>query len=294
MVVLVGVAAAWLAALLIALPAAAMAERRRPAPAVTVDAAAPTPRARRTLALAARWPVVLLPAAALALAGWVALVSTPVQTDVEKLLSPSQQELRDLRTVRAQTGYANEVDILLEGQVTSQAGLVYQREASTDLRCRYGAGVAQVTSIADVILGNGATSLQSGGTAPCAAEPAPPSPSPSPSPAVSPSPGSSPAGEAPPGDVVRVADTPPASPAAGAPASPPAVAAPPPAPTPGAQSALICELRLLAPVSRSLVGGIAVDTPPCPPVDPITFTPLAQDTNARGGPAAIDPGPRGS
>jgi hypothetical protein len=52
---------------------------------------------------------------------------------------------------------------------------------------------------------------------------------------------------------------------------------------------VICQLRLLAPVSRSLVGGIPLDTPPCPAVDPITFTPLANDTRANGAPAAVDP-----
>jgi hypothetical protein len=52
---------------------------------------------------------------------------------------------------------------------------------------------------------------------------------------------------------------------------------------------VICELRLLAPVSRSLVGGIPIDTPPCPAVDPITFTPLAADTKAGGASAVIDP-----
>jgi uncharacterized membrane protein YdfJ with MMPL/SSD domain len=52
---------------------------------------------------------------------------------------------------------------------------------------------------------------------------------------------------------------------------------------------VICQLRLLARVTRSLVGGIPYDTPPCPPVDPITFTPLANDTLPSGAPAAVDP-----
>ncbi|MEA2669820.1 MAG: uncharacterized protein QOG45_40, partial [Chloroflexota bacterium] len=70
----------------------------------------------------------------------------------------------------------------------------------------------------------------------------------------------------------------------------PATAAPTPAPAAGPpQTAVICQLRLLAPVSRSLVGGIPLDTPPCPAVDPITFTPLAADTTAGGAPAAVDP-----
>jgi predicted RND superfamily exporter protein len=289
-VVLVGVAASWLAALLIALPAAAWAERRRPAPARPPAQVAP---ATRTLALAARWPAVLLPAAALALAGWAALGSTPVQTEVERLLAPSLHELHDLQTVRAQTGYANEVDILLEGQVTSQAALLYQRDASRDLRCRYGSGVAQVTSIADVILGNSATSVQSPAPQPCAAPAAPvPSPSPSPSPAPGVTPSSSPSGALPPGDVVRAAGSAAPAPVSPAPATAsPSPAAPsaPPAPATSPQSSVICELRLLAPVSRSLVGGIPIDTPPCPAVDPITFTPLAADTKAGGASAVIDP-----
>ena len=297
-VVLIGVATAWLAAVLIALPAAAWADRRRPAP--TPPQTAPRP-ATRTLALAARWPVVLVPAAALALGGWALLGSTPVQTEVERLLAPSLQELRDLQVVRAQTGYANEVDILLEGQVTDQNALLYQRDASRDLRCNYGSGVAQVTSIADVILGNGATSVQTSEPQPCAATPAPlpsPSASPSPSPSGSPSPGArpsgSPAGALPPGDVVRAAGTAAATPAG--PSASPGAAVPSPTPSGTAtnpsgppQTAVICELRLLAPVSRSLVGGIPLDTPPCPPVDPITFTPLSADTTASGAPAAIDP-----
>ena len=306
-VVLIGIATAWLAAVLIALPAAAWADRRRPAPPSTSP---PTPHplqrtprpATRTLALAARWPVVLVPAAALALGGWALLGSTPVQTEVERLLAPSLQELRDLQVVRAQTGYANEVDILLEGQVTDQNALLYQRDASKDLRCNYGSGVAQVTSIADVILGNGATSVQTPEAQPCAATPVPlpsPSASPSPSPAAaSPSPGArpsgSPAGALPPGDVVRAAGT--AAPTPAGPSASPGAAVPSPTPsgtatTPSGppQTAVICELRLLAPVSRSLVGGIPLDTPPCPPVDPITFTPLSADTTASGAPAAIDP-----
>ena len=301
-VVLIGVAAAWLAAVLIALPAAAWADRRHPAPTPRPLQRTPRP-ATRTLALAARWPVVLVPAAALALGGWALLGSTPVQTEVERLLAPSLQELRDLQVVRAQTGYANEVDILLEGQVTDQNALLYQRDASRDLRCNYGSGVAQVTSIADVILGNGATSVQTPALQPCAAAPLPlpspsASPSPSPSPAASPSPGAapsgSPAGALPPGDVVRAAGTANAAPAT--PSVSPGAATPSPTPfgaatTPSGppQTAVICELRLLAPVSRSLVGGIPLDTPPCPPVDPITFTPLSADTTASGAPAAIDP-----
>ncbi|HEV7466703.1 MAG TPA: MMPL family transporter, partial [Candidatus Dormibacteraeota bacterium] len=287
-VVLVGVAAAWLAALLVALPAAAWAERHRPSP--PRPAAAPRP-ATRTLALAARWPVVLVPAAALALAGWALLGSTRVQTEAERLLAPSLHELSDLQRVRAQTGYANEVDIFLEGQVTSQTALRYQLQASRDLRCRYGAGVAQVTSIQDIVGASSGTG-QGASQQPCAGVLAPspaPAPSPSPSPRATPAPSAT--GVLPPGDVVRAAGS-----ATPAPASPaPATAAPTPAPSAAApaagtpQTAVICQLRLLAPVSRSLVGGIPLDTPPCPAVDPITFTPLAADTKAGGAPAAVDP-----
>ncbi|HEY2703113.1 MAG TPA: MMPL family transporter [Candidatus Dormibacteraeota bacterium] len=293
LVVLGGVAAAWLAALLIALPAAAWAERGRPSP--SLPAAPPRP-ATRTLALAARWPVVLIPAAVLALAGWALLGSTPVQTSAERLLAPSLQELSDLQRVRAQTGYANEVDIFLEGQVTSQTALLYQLQASRDLRCRYGGGVAQVTSIQDIV-GASSGTAQAASQQPCAAVPAAPSPSPgaSPSPSTRAAPAPSGTGALPAGDVVRAAGS-----ATAAPASPaPATAAPSPAPTAAApapaagagtpQTSVICQLRLLAPVSRSLVGGIPLDTPPCPAVDPITFTPLANDTRANGAPAAVDP-----
>ncbi len=295
LVVLAGVAAAWLAALLIALPAAARAERGRPTPS---PPEAPPRPATRTLALAARWPVVLIPASVLALAGWALLGSTPVQTSAERLLAPSLQELGDLQRVRAQTGYANEVDIFLEGQVTSRTALLYQLQASRDLRCRYGGGVAQVTSIQDIVGASSGTS-QAATQQPCAAVPAAPSPSPGASPSPAPSTRATPApsgtGALPAGDVVRAAGS-----ATAAPASPaPATAAPSPAPTAAApapaagsatpQTSVICQLRLLAPVSRSLVGGIPLDTPPCPAVDPITFTPLAGDTRANGAPAAVDP-----
>jgi predicted RND superfamily exporter protein len=296
LVVLVGVAAAWLAALLVALPAAAWSERRRPSPPRA--GAAPRP-ATRTLALAARWPVVLVPAAALALAGWALLGSTPVQTEAERLLAPSLHELSDLQRVRAQTGYANEVDIFLEGPVTSQTALRYQLQASRDLRCRYGTGVAQVTSIQDIVGASSGTG-QGASQQPCAAVLAPspaPAPSPSPSPRATPAPSGT--GALPPGDVVRAAGSaapapaspaPPTAAATAAPVPGPTAAAPAPAPAAGPlQTAVICQLRLLAPVSRSLVGGIPLDTPPCPAVDPITFTPLAADTRAGGAPAAVDP-----
>ncbi len=225
LVVLGGVVASWLAALLIALPAAAWAERRHP---TAPRPAAEVRPATRTMALAARWPLVLVPAAALALGGWALLPSTPVQTQVERLLAPSLRELADLQTVRAQTGYANEVDVFLEGQVTSQPALAYQLAAGRDLRCDYGDGVAQVTSIQDIVGASSGTALAASQN-PCAAPV--PAPSPSPSPPASPSPAASttpsPAGALPPGDVVRAAGT----------ATPAATPAPSAAPTPAPSAA---------------------------------------------------------
>lgn len=195
LVLFAGVALAWLTAVFVALPAAALRDHQARAVAV-IDS--PTPVPTRTLAIAGAWRGALVPAVIVALLGWVLLPRVPVQTQVDQLLAPSLPQLQDINTVRDQTGYGNEIDIFLRGQVAgpytqpgTPANVVWQCAASETIRSTRGDQVALATSIADFFIA--ASSPSAGTTAsPCTATaPAPgaatPSPGASPAPSVSPS-----------------------------------------------------------------------------------------------------------
>jgi predicted RND superfamily exporter protein len=227
LVLFAGVVLAWLTALFVALPAAALRDRvAMAAPAAAVAAPAPVPTPHRTLAIAGAWRGALVPALIVALLGWVLLPRVPVQTQVDQLLASSLPQLQDINTVRDQTGYGNEIDIYLQGQVAgpynqaaTPANVVWQCAASETIRTRTDQ-VALATSIADFFIA--ASSPSSGTTASPCTTPAPsnsgatPSPGASPSPGTSASPGASP------------------SPTAAALPSVSATAAPAPTPTPAA------------------------------------------------------------
>ncbi|PZR82654.1 MAG: hypothetical protein DLM65_03415, partial [Candidatus Aeolococcus gillhamiae] len=114
LVLFAGVIVSWLAALFIALPAAALWGRR--GRATSARPATPV-KAERTLGIASAWRGAVVPAVIVALIGWVLLPRVPVQTQVDQLLASSLPQLQDVNTVRDQTGYGNEVDIYLKGQV---------------------------------------------------------------------------------------------------------------------------------------------------------------------------------
>src|SRR5207302_767987 len=125
-----GVVLAWLGGLFIALPLTVWADQRQrdvpqPSGATARRGANGIGPAARTVAIADNWKGVTALAAVLALFGWAALHFVPVQTDVQQLVSPSLPELAAVNTVQAQTGYTNEIDISVRGQVAGpyhQAG----------------------------------------------------------------------------------------------------------------------------------------------------------------------------
>ena len=161
-VLVVGVVLAWLAALLVALPAAAWVELRRdPSPEPrrragagddderSRPAAAPLPALR---GLSRRATVVLAIAALPAIAGWAVLSHVPVETNAERLLAPDLPELRDVQTVQAETGAANELDLFVEGDVAADASaLDYQLDLDWIARCRTGGQIGTTFSIASLL-----------------------------------------------------------------------------------------------------------------------------------------------
>ena len=156
LVLFVGVIVSWLAALFIALPAAALWGRARPSAA---SAVAGPPRAERTTAIATAWRGAVVPAVIVALVGWLLLPRVPVQTQVDQLLASSLPQLQDVNTVRDQTGYGNEIDIYLQGQVAgpyNQPGtpgnVTWQCQISEGIRTLHADQVALATSIADFFI----------------------------------------------------------------------------------------------------------------------------------------------
>ncbi len=299
-----GVVLAWLGSLFIALPLAVWSDSRSPIVAAEqhdgAPAASPAPR---TVAIADNWRGVLVPATVLALAGWLALHVVPVQTDVQSLLAPSLPELSNIETVQAETGYTNEVDVYVRGQVVTgpvdpASGLPqnveWQCGAASVIRSEHGDQVAQATSIGDYVIASGSSS-SGNAAAPCVpsgSAPAPtPSPAPSPSASTSPSASSStatPSAARMTAGAVLAAEvlaheaattlSPSASPAASpSPATsstpvptPVAGGSPTPAPSankPTTQTPFLCDLRLFPLLSRTLVMPIGPDTTACPPVD---------------------------
>jgi predicted RND superfamily exporter protein len=313
LVLCVGVVLAWLGGLFIALPLAIWMDRRSGLPA----AVAPTAPARpeRTLAIADNWMGIAVPAAVLALAGWALLRIVPVQTDVQQLLAPSLPELAAINAVQAETGYTNEIDVFVRGQVAGPynrasipASVVWQCQAAVDVRNSHPGVVATATSIADFFIASGSDTSATNAQA-CAPPATGPSPSPSPSPSASPSPGSTPGAsptsqrpQAP--DAVLAArhidrdaastptplplTSPPASPAPASPgastspssrASPSPSASPAPSSTPKTQTLFLCQMRLFPLLSRTLVMPIGPDAQPCPAIDEYQSRFLTTDSN---------------
>jgi predicted RND superfamily exporter protein len=206
LVLIGGVILAWLAALTVALPLAVWSEQRDGKSASTAIPAKKKMRgapAARTLAIADHWRGVVALASTLALIGWLALHLVPVQTDVQRLVSSSLPELVNVDMVQAQTGYTNEVDVYIRGQVAGPYGragipanIQGQCEVAAQMRSLHPDQVATATSIADFFIASASsTSVQQGQL--CVQTPASPSPSPgaSPSPGISasPTPSASPA-----------------------------------------------------------------------------------------------------
>ena len=174
-----GVVLAWLGALFIALPLTVWADLRQPIAAhdgVENDAESTRERsmpvATRTIAIADNWRGVVALATVLALFGWVALHFVPVQTDVQHLLSQSLPELGAIQTVQAETGYTNEIDVYLRGQVATgpinaQTGnptsVEWQCGAASDIRTNHANVVVQASSIGDYVIAAGSGPSSSGG-----------------------------------------------------------------------------------------------------------------------------------
>jgi predicted RND superfamily exporter protein len=312
LILCVGVILSWLAALFIALPAAALADGRRTAspPSRSVEVRRP----ERTLAIASSWRGAVVPAVIVALIGWVLLPHVPVQTQVDQLLASSLPQLQDINTVRDQTGYGNEIDIYLQGQVAgpyNQAGtpsnVEWQCLASQAIRSNHADQVALATSIADFFIASSSsatpsTSVPCVSTTPSTSGGSPtPGASASPAPSGSASPGASPSGSASPSSHHRAgpqiylaaaavasqtaaptASAVPSASGSAASASPSAAASPAPSTIAPAQTktqtAFLCDLRLLPDLARNLVQHIPTTTQPCPAIDKYLNTWLSTDT----------------
>lgn len=195
-----GVVLAWLGALFIALPLAVWSDQRHglalpAAPSATARRVAP--KAPRTIAIADNWRGITALATVVAVFGWFVLHFVPVQTDVQQLVSPSLSELADVNTVQSETGYTNEIDLYVRGQVAgpyNQAGtpanVQWQCAVASDIRTLHQGEVATATSIADFFIASGSAAAPSSAQTCVQASPSP-SPTPSPSPSVSPSPSAS-------------------------------------------------------------------------------------------------------
>jgi predicted RND superfamily exporter protein len=200
-----GVILAWLGALLIALPLAVWSEQRRRGSAAA-ERAAPArmavPSAGRTIAIADHWRGVVALASTLALVGWLALHIVPVQTEAQRLVSPSLPELANVETVQALTGYTNEIDVYVQGQVAgpynqpgTPANIQAQCQVTAEIRADHHGEVATATSIADFFIASASTTSPRSGQLCVQASPSPsgsPSPTPTPVPGASPSPTASP------------------------------------------------------------------------------------------------------
>ncbi|HEX4579657.1 MAG TPA: MMPL family transporter [Candidatus Dormibacteraeota bacterium] len=307
LVLFVGVILAWLAAAFVALPAAALREpgtasSRHPAGTVAVP--------HRTLGLATYWRGAVVPAVIAALIGWALLPHVPVQTQVDQLLAASLPQLTDINTVRDQTGYGNEIDIYVHGQVAgpynqpgTPANVVWQCSTSEAIRSVHADQVALAISIADFFIATSSASTAST-NAPCVA-PAATAPSPSPSPSASPGATSTPsptpsatAAATPtryrpaPSRIYLAASAVASQTASATPAS--STPTPAPAATPGPapaqqkiETAFLCDLRLLPSLARNLVQDIPLPpsntnskgTLPCPPLDKYLNTWLTPDSS---------------
>lgn len=315
-----GVVLAWLGGVFIALPLAVWSDRRGRALPATGEAQESKP-ALRTTTIADNWVGVVALGTVLAALGWVLLRFVPVQTDVQQLVSQSLPELAAIHTVQDQTGYTNEVDVYVRGQVAgpyNQAAIptnvLWQCQAAADIRTVHGDQVATATSIADFFIASSSntTSTSTQACVPAAS----PSPSPSPSASPSPSPSSSSSPRASPTSIrpgardavpaarhveAEAATTPtaqpstapqttpvPVGPATASPsagASPSPSATPAPTSTPKTQTLFLCQMRLFPMLSRTLVMDINADkTQPCPAIDEYQLRFLTADSTP------IDPG----
>lgn len=163
-----GVILAWFAGLFIALPLAVRSCMRGSAPSPPAKPKIATPA--RTIAIADNWRGVTALAGVFALGGWIALHFVPVQTDVQQLVSSSLPELVNVQTVQAETGYTNEVDVYVQGQVAgpyNQAGtpqnVQWQCQVAAELRKAHTSSVATATSIADFFIASASATAPTSG-----------------------------------------------------------------------------------------------------------------------------------
>lgn len=296
-----GVILAWLGGLFIALSLAVWSDKRTPAgaadrsPAVLRDRGEPSPAAARTTAIADNWRGVVALTSLLALAGWVLLRVVPVQTDVQQLVPQSLTALANINTVQAETGYTNEIDVYLRGRVATgpvdsrtsiPTSIEWQCGVASLIRTTHRDTVAQATSIGDYVIasGTGSGSSTAAQCVPSAPAQGSPSPAASPSPSASASPSSVRSRKNGVVTASRViaaeaAATPSPSPSASPRPSPSPSASPAPSggSAPTTQTRFLCDLRLLPPLSRTLVMDIGLETQACPPVDEYQHVFLSTD-----------------
>jgi predicted RND superfamily exporter protein len=90
-------------------------------------------RGRRSLAFAVAQPRrVLAIALAIAVVGWIADTQTSVQSDVRQLVPQNLPALRDVNQLEAATGVSGEIDVTVQGDVTSASAIRWM----TDLQSR--------------------------------------------------------------------------------------------------------------------------------------------------------------
>jgi uncharacterized protein len=99
---------------------------------------------RASIGWALRAPRAVLGAGlALALLGWALSATTPVQTDITKLVPTSLPSLRSLGTLERETGVGGQIDLLVSGRDLTQPAVVeWMSSYESAVLRRYGGGAA--------------------------------------------------------------------------------------------------------------------------------------------------------
>lgn len=112
-----GVASAWLAALLVGVPLFAVVGRRRPLPS--------RPPSWEWVARVGRLPLAaVLLLALVGLAGWAALPFVPIETDLQHLMPAGDPAVQQAMIVQREVGLSGELDLVVSGPDTSQPAVI--------------------------------------------------------------------------------------------------------------------------------------------------------------------------
>lgn len=138
----VGVGAAWLAGVLVGVPAFALIGRRCP----VVPSPAPT---WDWVARAGRLPVAAVLVLAVAgLAGWAALPFVPIETNLSHLMPPGDPAVQQAQIVEREVGLSGELDLVVSGPNTFNPAVVkWEQQVESTAVQRAGSDLRLVDSV---------------------------------------------------------------------------------------------------------------------------------------------------